>query len=491
MVDFQSDPVRTYLLQMGSIPMLSRREEIAAARRIETTRRRFRLALLATNYTLRRVAGVVRSVLCGSTRLERVIGISVSDTREKHRIAQRAKCNLQTVSGLLVRNRRDFATAISKRQSKSLRRQAWRRLVVRCGHASRLLDELRVRTEVLQSVLKALRRISEQMEQAARYRRQLNACPHDRGRMAEIRKDLHRLMGATLHSPATLRRYLARTTRLQREYEQARQDLVAANLRLVVSIARRYQNRGISLLDLIQEGNTGLIRAADKFECSRGFRFSTYATWWIRQAITRSLADDSRTIRVPVHMIATMGKVQGITHDLLQANGHQPTVDETARVAEMTTAETNQAIRANRAPTSLDQSLGEHSEHCLGEFLEDQRTDDNSRRMNLDLLQARLAEALAALDYRERAVLGFRFGLTDGYPLTLSEVGSIFSVTRERVRQIEVEAIGKLQQLPAAKILLSFLESPDNPSTHSESNHESTCNPTVGSCPAVDRLQQG
>ena len=135
--------------------------------------------------------------------------------------------------------------------------------------------------------------------------------------------------------------------------------------------------------------------------------------------------------------------------------------------------------------------LANTSEHCLGEFLEDQRTDDNSRRMNLDLLQARLAEALAALDYRERAVLGFRFGLTDGYPLTLSEVGSIFSVTRERVRQIEVEAIGKLQQLPAAKILLSFLESPDNPSTHSESNHESTCNPTVGSCPAVDRLQQG
>ena len=139
-------------------------------------------------------------------------------------------------------------------------------------------------------------------------------------------------MKATLHSPATLRRYLARMTRLQHEYEQARQDLVAANLRLVVSIARRYQNRGISLLDLIQEGNTGLIRAADKFEYARGFRFSTYATWWIRQAITRSLADDSRTVRVPVHMIEKIGKVQGTTRDLLQANGRQPSVDETARV---------------------------------------------------------------------------------------------------------------------------------------------------------------
>jgi RNA polymerase primary sigma factor len=221
-------------------------------------------------------------------------------------------------------------------------------------------------------------------------------------------------MQATLHSPATLRRFLARVMRLQREYEQARQDLVAPNLRLVVSIARRYQNHGISLLDLIQEGNTGLIRAADKFEYARGFRFSTYATWWIRQAITKSLADHSRTVRVPVHMVEKIGKVQEVTRDLLQANGCQPSVDETARVAGMTTAETNQAIRALYAPTSLDQLIGTHDDHCLGEFLADPRMEDSSRRMNHDLLQARLAEALAALDQRERAILGFRFGLTDG-----------------------------------------------------------------------------
>ncbi|MEI8371428.1 MAG: sigma-70 family RNA polymerase sigma factor [Planctomycetota bacterium] len=466
MVDFQSDPVRTYLMQMGNIPMLSRREEIAAAQRIEKTRTRFRLALLATNYALQAVAGTVGNVLCGSLRLEKVIGISVSDTREKSRIVQRARCNLKTVSGLLERNRRDFATVISKWRSKTLRRRAWQQLVVRCGRASRLLDELRVRTDVLQSVLKTLEQVSEQMDRLARYYRELKAYPQDRSRSMGLRKNLCRLMKATLHSPATLRRYLARMTRLQRDYEQARQDLVAANLRLVVSIARRYQNRGISLLDLIQEGNTGLIRAADKFEYARGFRFSTYATWWIRQAITRSLADDSRTVRVPVHMVEKIGKVQEVTRKLSQANGYQPSIDETARVAGISTTETNWAIQSLRAPTSLDQVFGEYSDHCLGEFTEDQRIHDNSCRMNHDQLQARLAEALALLDYRERAVLGFRFGLTDGYPLTLSEVGSIFLVTRERVRQIEVEALGKLQQSPQAKTLLSFLESRDTPSTH-------------------------
>jgi RNA polymerase primary sigma factor len=462
----QSDPVRTYLIQMGSIPMLSLREEIAAAQRIETTRRRFRQTLLATHYALQVVARLVEKVLCGSMRLDQVIAVSASDTREKSRIVQRTNRNLETIKGLLEGNRRDFTTAVSKRSSKTRRRQAWQRLAVRSGHASRLLDELRVRTEVLQSVLNALRQVSERMEQLARYCGELKAYPQARHRIAELRKDLHRLMKATLHSPATLRRYLARTTRLQREYEQARQHLVAANLRLVVSIARRYQNHGVGLLDLIQEGNMGLIRAADKFEHARGFRFSTYATWWIRQAITRAVAGDSRTVRIPVHMIEKMGRVRGITRDLLQANGHQPSIHETARAAGMSTAETNRTMHAMRAPMSLDQSFGEHGDHCLGESLQDRRMDDTLHRMNLVLLQARLAEALAALDYRERAVLRLRFGLADGCPLTLSEIGSVFSVTRERVRQIEVEALGKLQQSPHAQTLLRFLESSDSPSTH-------------------------
>jgi RNA polymerase primary sigma factor len=293
-----------------------------------------------------------------------------------------------------------------------------------------------------------------------RQRAELQADPQARGRVAELRKECRRLMSITLENPATLARRVARTVRLQRAYESARQDLVAANLRLVVSIARHYRNRGVSFLDLIQEGNTGLIRAADKFEYARGFRFSTYATWWIRQAITRALAGSSRTIRIPVHMVEKMGKVQGIAHDLLQTKGSRPSVEETAEAAGMSVLETKRVLSMVRPPLSLDQAVDDQGENYLGEILEDPRVEDPLSGMNRDLLHACLADALAALDYREREILRLRFGLTDGYAYTLSEVGRIFSVTRERVRQIEVNALHKLQQPSRAQALSGFLEYP-------------------------------
>jgi RNA polymerase primary sigma factor len=249
-----------------------------------------------------------------------------------------------------------------------------------------------------------------------------------------------------------------RSEQLLSEYEAAKRGLSAGNLRLVVSIAKRYRNRGLSFLDLIQEGNTGLMRAVDKFEYARGYKFSTYATWWIRQAITRAIADQSRTIRVPVHMIETMSRVRSVSRQLLQQRGVEPSVEDTAEAAGLSIEETACVLRMTRQPLSLDQPVGDHDDTFFGEFLEDYREDDPLYGMNQEMLKRRIADVLDALDYREREIIRLRYGLADGYAYTLEEVGKIFSVTRERVRQIETKAVRSLQHPVRAKKLANFVD---------------------------------
>ena len=282
-------------------------------------------------------------------------------------------------------------------------------------------------------------------------------------RLAEVRRELRRLMSVAGESPATLQRRLARIDRCQHAYETARHELVAGNLRLVVSIARRYRNRGLSLLDLIQEGNTGLIRAVDKFEFRRGFRFSTYATWWVRQAITRAIAGTGRTIRVPIHVVENLGKVQGVAQFLFHEKAGQPSDEETAAAAGLSVGDTRRALSAARIPLSLDQSIDDQGENYLADIVPAPREESPIDKLQHETLRLRIDDALAALDYREREILRLRYGLTDGYVYTLSEIGQIFSVTRERVRQIEVAAIQKLQQPSAARRLAEFLGDPTYP----------------------------
>jgi RNA polymerase primary sigma factor len=274
----------------------------------------------------------------------------------------------------------------------------------------------------------------------------------------QLRKELAYLMRITFESPATLARRVERTAQYQRDYDAAKRGLSAGNLRLVVSIAKKYRNRGLSFLDLIQEGNTGLMRAVDKFEHARGFKFSTYATWWIRQAITRAIADQSRTIRVPVHMIDSMSRVRTVTQRLVQQKGREPSVEETAEAAGMSIDEAGCIIQISRQPLSLDQPVGDHDDSYFGEFLEDHRDDDPLYHVHYDTLKNRISEVLEVLNYREREILRLRYGLVDGYAYTLEEVGRIFSVTRERVRQIESKAVRKLQQPYRARSLASFVE---------------------------------
>ncbi len=455
----ESDAVQIYLTQMSSTSLLTRQEELEAANRIERSRRRLRQALLSSEYILQAAVGVLEKVLCGRMRLETTCeSWCLSQEPRKRRLVAALGTNLTTLRHLIDRNREDFLLAVAPDGSELQRRQARRRLLLRCAKAVRLIEESPVRRPFLQVVLEKLRDLSRRMDLAIAKLAALREQPDPR-RRAEVVKELRRLMRITRDTPARLRRRLHRIAVHQQAHDAARRELSTANLRLVVSIAKRYRNRGMGFLDLIQEGNTGLMKAVDKFEVARGFKFSTYATWWIRQAISRAIADHSRTIRVPVHMLSTVDKVLEASHRISQQCRRRATLEETAQAAGLSIRDTHRALKINRRLLSLDEPLGEEGDY-LGELVPDARHEDPLRGIHRDSLKASIDRALESLNYREREIIRLRFGLTDGYPYTLSEVGKIFSVTRERIRQIEMDAIRKLQHPSCAQRLADFLDRP-------------------------------
>jgi len=452
------DPVRIYLMQMGEIPLLSRKEEIASAQQIEATRTRYRDTLMATDYMLQGAVTMLVKVRDGKLRLDRTVDVSVTNAAEKKKVMGRMGPNLKTLDHLLRQNRADFRVVISKSRTLEVRRAAWRRLAKRRVKAVRLVEELSLRTQRIQPLMESLSEVSRRMDSLLEQLREAEAEAASRLRIDSLRNDLRHLMRITLESPTSLRRRVQRVDQLQHDFDAAKRVLSAGNLRLVVSIAKRYRNRGMSFLDLIQEGNTGLMRAVDKFEHARGYKFSTYATWWIRQAITRAIADQSRTIRLPVHMIETMSKVRTVTRDLVQETGREPSVEETARAAGLSIEDTRCVMKMTRQPLSLDQPVGDHDDSFFGEFVEDHRDLDPLGDMNQEMLKKRIALVLEELNYREREILRLRYGLADGYSYTLEEVGKIFSVTRERVRQIEAKAVRKLQHPIRSRPLAGFVD---------------------------------
>jgi RNA polymerase primary sigma factor len=452
------DPVRMYLTQMGEIPLLTREEEISLAKKIEITRKRFRRDLLESDYVMKAAIDILVRVHKAELPFDRTIKVSMTEGLEKLQITGRMPHNLRTLEELRKQNLADFAVVIAKDAAPAARDAAWQALVLRRRKMVTLLEELSLRTQRLQPAIRRLEQISVRMTELETQIENLKNQKSARDERANLQRELHDLCLMTLETPASLRQRIASVAARFAEYEQAMRELSGGNLRLVVSIAKKYRNRGLSFLDLIQEGNTGLMRAVDKYEYRRGYKFSTYATWWIRQAITRAIADQARTIRIPVHMIETMSKLRRVSKNLLQDNAREPTLEETAEAARVSLDETRRVMRISRHPISLDRPVGESEDSFFGEFIEDDATDSPVDSATQEMLKDKIDNVLKTLTYREREIIKLRYGLGDGYTYTLEEVGRIFKVTRERVRQIEAKAVRKLQHPVRAKQLKGFLD---------------------------------
>jgi RNA polymerase primary sigma factor len=451
------DPIRMYLTQMAEIPLLSRAEEIALAKKIEVTRKRFRRSVLGCNYSLSATIRTLKEVHKGILPFDRTIKVSLTERLTKEQIMARMPHNLRTLDHLLEQNRQHFKKLVSRKSERADAARSRKQFLRGRRKSLSLVEELSLRTRRVQPMVRQLKEISRRMDALRRRLVELKSAPALADERTALRKELHELMMATLESPRSLRNRLAVIERQYHDYELVKRQLSSGNLRLVVSIAKKYRNRGLSFLDLIQEGNTGLMRAVDKFEYRRGYKFSTYATWWIRQAITRAIADQARTIRIPVHMIDVLSRLRNVSKALLQELGREPTVEETARAAELSIDETRRVLNIGRHPVSLDRPVGESEDCSFGEFIEDNGSESPVISAGQAMLKDKIEGLLKTLTYREREIIRLRYGLGDGYTYTLEEVGRIFKVTRERVRQIEAKAVRKLQHPVRSMQLEGFL----------------------------------